>query len=359
MQDLIGSHILLNKDGVAKIVPKKEEPLISDSTRHSCDMCQFTSLHSAALKRHKQNLHSDKINVYKCSVCNYVTKYKSSLKRHTDYQHDKSNQKVVKCPLCDYTSSYSSTVERHVQTVHHKSREYSCPHCEYSTVHKFSLDRHVRSLHQEDKSYTCDSCTFSTRRKSLLKLHISTIHEAKKAHKCGVCGFETLYKTALARHITTSSCQTPPQQTLQTPPAPQTQQMPQTPQPQQQRPQTPIIPTQQPQPIQQLQPLQFDHMQPHMLVLKEEPMSGEDMHEDAITMFLTTESLAPHTINTTQDLFTAEVFTTGQYQTMTNTPMIATRSIALPADFTSQHAVGLATALEEFATAAISLVINY
>ena len=92
--------------------------------------------------------------------------------------------------------------------------------------------------------------------------------KAKKAHKCGVCGFETLYKTALARHITTSSCQTPPQQTLQTPPAPQTQQMPQTPQPQQQRPQTPIIPTQQPQPIQQLQPLQFDHMQPHMLVLK-------------------------------------------------------------------------------------------
>jgi len=336
MQDFIGSHILLNKDGVAKIVPK-EEPLISEGTRHSCDLCQFTSLHSAALKRHKQNLHSEKINVYKCTVCNYVTKYKSSLKRHTDYQHDKSNQKVVKCPLCDYTSSYSSTVDRHVQTVHHKTKEYSCPHCEYSTVHKFSLDRHVRSLHQEDKSYVCDFCTFSTRRKSLLKLHISTIHEAKKAHKCGVCGFETLYKTALARHITTSSCQSPPQQTQQQ-----------------------LLPTQQSiqqpiqQPTQQLQPSQLDHMQPQMLVLKEEPMSSEDINEDTIAMFLTTESLGPHTsINTTQDIFTAEVFTTAQYQTISNTPMIATRSIALPADFTSQHTVGLATALEEFATVAM------
>lgn len=174
-----------------------------------CDGCEFKSLHSSAVKRHKEMVHMrDKQTRHTCSCCDYSTLYKSALKRHIANRHNKDSLVQFQCSFCDYTSTYEFAVERHISTVHikHKDGEYTCSICEYNTMHKFSMDRHTRIVHQRELKYKCEECEFRSGHKSALRMHVATVHSSRRAYSCSVCGLETLYKTALMRHMNTANC---------------------------------------------------------------------------------------------------------------------------------------------------------
>ena len=138
------------------------EKIYATEKRHKCDLCDYCSKTSGALKMHKL-IHSGE-RPYKCDLCDYSTTQAGDLKKHKLIH---SGVKPYKCDVCDYRASQKGTLKKH-KLIHTGERPYECDLCDYSTTESGNLTRH-KLKHTGVKPYKCDLCDYSTKLKGHLK----------------------------------------------------------------------------------------------------------------------------------------------------------------------------------------------
>lgn len=95
----------------------------------------------------------------------------SSSKFFQQYTDD-NNIKFFKCLLCEYTTSHSANLKRHAM-IHTGEKPYKCHYCSKSFVQKVQLNSHAR-VHTGERPFTCEVCMKSFSDKGNCKRHMKT-----------------------------------------------------------------------------------------------------------------------------------------------------------------------------------------
>ena len=232
---------------------------------YSCDQCDFESIKSSALLKHKESVHNDseetinrrlqcdqceksfslprslkdhKLRIHEgvtfnCNQCDYKGSRKS-LSRHKNKFHEEK----FKCDQCDFLGPQAKYLKEHIE-VQHMGLRYHCDQCEASFSVTRNLNQHIKEVHQE-KTLLCDQCHFTTNHNHALQHHIKAMHlkifscaecdvvykngrslqdhmekihsispdtkalsryNEKKWHMCDKCPFKTKWKTGLSNHM--------------------------------------------------------------------------------------------------------------------------------------------------------------
>ena len=188
---------------------------------YKCDMCDFTSVWSSNVKKHRRR-HTDK-GPFTCDVCDFTTKFYKTFKDHKkthiedkpykcnlcDFSAEKSSavkkhlkthteRKLQKCELCEFTSTNPNTMLKH-QRMHNGENPYQCDLCDYTTTHSNALTVH-RRVHTREKPYKCELCSYSAAQFGTLMKH-KLVHAGLKPYKCSVCDYQATNTSTLSRHM--------------------------------------------------------------------------------------------------------------------------------------------------------------
>lgn len=158
-----------------------------------CHMCDYTSKFKAAVQRHFQRRHTDKLNrPYKCSNCDFATKTKDQIALHN--KRSQSSQRVH-CSQCKFSTLFKCQLVMHQKT----HNEYKCNVCVYSCKSKYDLDNHFSTQHL-GKHFKCKFCEYKAARRHSLVSHEAT-HTGNKPLKCPHCDYRTVRNCFLMNHL--------------------------------------------------------------------------------------------------------------------------------------------------------------
>ena len=108
-----------------------------------CNQCEYSSIESNELKRHKRIHHWGKrkttINPKMCNMCDFTG---TNMKEHIMRNH--TGEKPIKCYQCDYSCVTSSHLRDHMRT-HTGERPFKCNKCEKAFKHKNVLVKHSKT----------------------------------------------------------------------------------------------------------------------------------------------------------------------------------------------------------------------
>ena len=105
------------------------------------------------------------------TVYNTKNKDKIDLSKKKHYDEAKLGE-GHKCPICDMSFPILSEVRRHLNNIHsEKDWYFTCSVCEKAIKYRDNLDRHMREVHGEEKKYKCDECPAAYSRKENLEQH--------------------------------------------------------------------------------------------------------------------------------------------------------------------------------------------
>ncbi|KAJ8917375.1 hypothetical protein NQ315_002399 [Exocentrus adspersus] len=114
------------------------------TTWYSCDLCPYLSTDTSCLRRHKRNVHPDKLeNDLACHLCVYrcstMYHYKKHMQKHED------NTSVLQCQFCSYSTRDRSNFRKHVFI--HNPRALECEFCNYKSVSPYQMKIHLKKFH--------------------------------------------------------------------------------------------------------------------------------------------------------------------------------------------------------------------
>lgn len=161
-----------------------------------CDHCGKRFYSSSHLLCHKNNMHSEKLEVFKCDVCSAVLSTLGNLRVHkkTVHVHDRP----YSCEICGKAFKTRKSLEQVHATVHMAVYPFRCDFngCGKTFKRAEGLSDHKRR-HNNERSHFCDNCGKGFYGNKDLLLHKRT-HTGEKPYECSVCG----YRCALAGNLT-------------------------------------------------------------------------------------------------------------------------------------------------------------
>ena len=141
---------------------------------HMCEFCGFKTDSKSHLARHLKIRHDANLlkPEYKCDVCEYTSLNQAHVKRHRIAKHGGER---FRCDLCDLTFSIKDSVARHKDIVH-KNVLYPCAECDFVAKRLDSLKNH--SLKHFESMLACEKCDVKVRtnRRIPIKTPASWIH---------------------------------------------------------------------------------------------------------------------------------------------------------------------------------------
>ena len=127
----------LEREKEKKLKEEKLETRNRTKKDKNCNQCDFSSIKSINLKRHKRIHHGEVRN--KCRLCDFSSN--TNLKDHTMRKH--TGEKPFKCYQCNYSCVTSGHLKSHMSR-HTEERPFKCSKCEKSFKHNSVLERHRR-----------------------------------------------------------------------------------------------------------------------------------------------------------------------------------------------------------------------
>ena len=176
-----------------------------------CEQCEFSTIATDYLKKHKEAIHSGEAFFSKCKQCDYKTRWSSCLTRHEINKHMDEQTKEVKinwkkCTFenCLFKTPFPIVLKRHIESKHEGIVHFRCKYmnCAYMTNDKRSFKDHS-GIHTHNSLLKCHYCEKVLGRARNLKSHIRKVHGGTHLLKCSnvKCTFEANQKEELQEHI--------------------------------------------------------------------------------------------------------------------------------------------------------------
>ncbi|KAM4712516.1 uncharacterized protein gzf1 [Anableps anableps] len=190
---------------------------------HRCETCMQTFANSSNLKIHEKHVHSNE-RLFACDACSKTFKRKKDVVRHKRQVHERNMRHVCaecgkslsskaalllherthtglkpyECTVCGAKFSQNSALKMHHRT-HTGEKPFACDQCDARFSQKHMLAYHKRS-HTGEKPFMCESCGKSFASKEYLRHH-SNIHTGSKPYKCEHCGRGFAQRNSLNQHL--------------------------------------------------------------------------------------------------------------------------------------------------------------
>ena len=145
--------------------------------KFNCDQCNFEFDDEQHLKEHVDSTHS----THNCDKCLHYTNNSAALEKHKRQMHG------FRCHLCEHTATTLSNLKDHAKTQH-----YKCNDCEYYATHLKEIIRHRTTMHSP--AVSCEECNSKYRTTEELQQHIRSIHtnnHMTAQFNCNLRGEET------------------------------------------------------------------------------------------------------------------------------------------------------------------------
>ena len=155
---------------------------------YECDKCSETFTLERNLKRHKDDIHSEKNQEeYTCELCQKSFKQRYNLLKHKRIEHNKNERKAVLpgvnddeiqlvCTLCNRTFKQQFTLDRHLETMH-SNNNHKCRTCRKCFNRKDNLQRHEKIHLKRPVKIICEICKKQFKSADGLKAHFIGNHE--------------------------------------------------------------------------------------------------------------------------------------------------------------------------------------
>jgi len=165
----------------------------NNTSKFSCDKCNYTCSNSSNMKRHIQLVHLKKTE--RCPKCNVEVR-QGYVKRHIQEIH--MNINTISCPVCMYSTNKRPNLQKHIKAVHLNVKE-KCEQCG-KQVNLGGLATHVKTVHLKIKKYKCSHCTYSAATAQNINAHVKMVH-LKEKESCKLCSAKLANKETLKRHL--------------------------------------------------------------------------------------------------------------------------------------------------------------
>ena len=155
---------------------------------YECDKCSETFTLERNLKRHKDDIHSEKNQEeYTCELCQKSFKQRYNLLKHKRIEHNLNERKAVLpgvnddeiqlvCTLCNRTFKQQFTLDRHLETMH-SNNNHKCRTCRKCFNRKDNLQRHEKIHLKRPVKIICEICKKQFKSADGLKAHFIGNHE--------------------------------------------------------------------------------------------------------------------------------------------------------------------------------------
>lgn len=130
-----------------------------------CDICPFKVKHMCYIERHMQEAHNMPENLRPCPQCGKLFN-RRKLRPHIN-QHGKQYD----CELCGFTFLWAANLRRHINAVHQQLRPFVCEICNDSFSAKHSMNQHIATVHHNQSNYVCETCGMRFKFKPQLNVH--------------------------------------------------------------------------------------------------------------------------------------------------------------------------------------------
>uniref|UniRef100_A0A2K6MHV9 Zinc finger protein n=1 Tax=Rhinopithecus bieti TaxID=61621 RepID=A0A2K6MHV9_RHIBE len=158
-----------------------------------CQECMKKFISANQLKRHMIT-HSEK-RPYNCEICNKSFKRLDQVGAHKVIH---SEDKPYKCKLCGKGFAHRNVYKNHKKT-HSEERPFQCEECKALFRTPFSLQRHLL-IHNSERTFKCHHCDATFKRKDTLNVHVQVVHERHKKYRCELCNKAFVTPSVLRSH---------------------------------------------------------------------------------------------------------------------------------------------------------------
>ncbi|XP_041095375.1 uncharacterized protein LOC121307271 [Polyodon spathula] len=174
--------------------------------KHQCPECGKHFLHTATLKKHRQQQHGGKPRPHPCGECGRCFTDQSHLKLHQK-THSDGTPVAFCCSDCGKVFKTKKHLKRH-QLVHSgDTPRFPCSECGKRFWDSGHLRSHQR-VHTGEMPYPCDGCGKRFRFSGALQKH-QRIHTGALPFQCADCGKRFRESSTLKKHELIHSGETP------------------------------------------------------------------------------------------------------------------------------------------------------
>ena len=192
-EDIWGIASLLLDDILDKVVKKSKT-----SSCHKCPECDKIFSHKISMQRHFKQ-HAKDLSYFQCDECDFKTLRSDNLKKHRRNIHNvfKTNFKVLRdkstnlnysCKMCGEEFLEADFFETHLvmkacqnpaDPIDEYGR-YQCDLCTSSYSNKWDLSRHMEWKHKPSHVFSCELCNKTFYNQYSLKRHVKNMHNSEK-----------------------------------------------------------------------------------------------------------------------------------------------------------------------------------
>ncbi|XP_018575775.1 RE1-silencing transcription factor B-like isoform X2 [Anoplophora glabripennis] len=168
-----------------------------DNELYQCSNCTFVTTHLDSYVIHK-NVCGSELTEKKCPHCSHVTNRQYALNKHINTMHTKSVWYI--CDSCPYRSTDSSCLRRHKRNVHPErlGNDLMCQMCSYRCTTEYHLKKHMLK-HTDNAPLQCQFCSYSTRDRSNFRKHVFIHNPTPQG--CEFCSYKCVSPYQMKLHL--------------------------------------------------------------------------------------------------------------------------------------------------------------
>ena len=245
-----------DNNGVVQIISEKEDEMFLDNTIElepfvgiKCNECSYKAPDYLDLKRHKEKIHENNVNVncvnVQCKECDYTAIDNPNLKQHELEMHAQATKKRYSCNFCDFQANFSTNFKKHMENTHtttydnndavRQSLEKENVKCfdktvksteweqfnvikvdkikstasEFTDIKKHKEETLEKNVNLTSAVVKCKECDYTALDDPNLRQHEQEMHTAKeictqitkKRYNCDKCDYQANFATSYKKHM--------------------------------------------------------------------------------------------------------------------------------------------------------------